>query len=81
MELIYIGKKFYFESGTIMSSIYNADGSREDWGSIQFALENREIVSIRPADDSEFRKYQKHLDDIIKKRREKEMRLIIEPPW
>lgn len=61
-KLIFIGYKFYFESGTMMSSIYTEDGQRYDWGFVQRDLQNGIPVDIRPATDAEFAKYQRILD-------------------
>lgn len=57
MELIYIGDKFYSGSGTAMSSIYDMNGRRQDWGFVQVALKNGESVHIRPATPAELAVY------------------------
>ena len=62
MELIYIGKKFYSKSGIIMSSLYDIEGNRQDWGFVQVALEDGKSVHIRPAMPSELEFYQKKLE-------------------
>ena len=52
MQCIFIGESFYFESGTLISSVYKIEPngySRTDWGHIQMALMDGEEVSIRPA--------------------------------
>lgn len=52
MEAIYIGRKFYSESSSMMSFIYEiteSGFSRTDWGFVQRVLENSENVNIRPA--------------------------------
>ena len=64
MELIYIGDDFYHESGTIMSSIYDIHGYRQDWGKVQCALRDGESVHIRPATPQEREPYLKHLEKI-----------------
>ena len=64
MELIYIGDKFYWESGTSMSSIYTTDSRRSDWGDVQITLQRGENVSIRPANDYEMGYYEKELKRI-----------------
>ncbi len=61
MELIYIGKKFYWQSGTAMSSLYDVNGNRQDWGFVQIALQNGESVRIRPATITELALYEKKL--------------------
>lgn len=53
MEFIYIGESFYFASGTLMSSLYDAEGDRQDWGSVQMALENGHNIHIRQATEVE----------------------------
>lgn len=65
IELIFIGDKFYWESGTSMSSLYLKKGNdylRYDWGFVQVALSEGNEVNIRPATDSEFRYFQNKLD-------------------
>ena len=57
MKLIYIGRKYYLESGTSMSSIYHeGTWERSDWGFVQVALDQGENVEIRPATDQEVKK-------------------------
>ena len=58
MKLIYIGDHFYEESKSYMSSIYDTDGARQDWGKVQVALRNGERVSIRPATSQELVRYE-----------------------
>jgi len=53
VELIYIGEKFYFESNTVMSSIYTTRGERYDWGFMQRDLANNKSIHIRPATKEE----------------------------
>lgn len=69
VELIFIGSNFYWKSGTQMSSIYNVNGEREDWGTVQLYLEKGEKVSIRPANKKEMECAEKMLNDIMKKRK------------
>lgn len=53
-NLIYIGDRFYSESKTMMSSIYEEDTwARFDWGFVQQELRHGNTVNIRPANDSE----------------------------
>jgi len=61
MELIFIGQKFYSESGSMMSSIYDIGGRRQDWGKVQIALSNGESVHIRPATQKELAYYEAEL--------------------
>lgn len=68
-KYIYIGDKFYLESGTVMSSIYRILESgevveRSNWGEIQDALRNGEEIHIRPAYPEELAGAQRHLDEI-----------------
>ena len=56
MKVIYIGREFYYESASIMSSVYEItpDGFlRTDWGFIEVALEEGKTVNIRPATPDE----------------------------
>jgi len=69
VELIYIGDKFYHESGTTMSPIYDIHGGRSDWGFVQIALQNGESVHIRPATNAERIPYENKLKS-IKERKE-----------
>lgn len=56
--IIYIGKKFYFESGTMMSSVYTEGGLRYDWGLLQLDLEAGETITIRQASHAEREYYE-----------------------
>ena len=71
MNLIYIGDHFYAESGTMMSSIYTEDGRRTDWGFVQCALRDGQIVNIRPATQIELDGYEAKLSR-LKRDRERE---------
>lgn len=64
LNLIFIGTKFYFESGTRMSSIYDETDNRSDWGFVQVHLSNGGEVHIRPATSTELAYYQVKLDRI-----------------
>ena len=67
IEIIYIGNKFYRESGTVMSSIYEiVDGGvrRSDWGFVQAILENGEEIYLRPATQRELEAAETHLKEI-----------------
>lgn len=63
MELIYIGDKFYRESGTMMSPIYDVYGNRQDWGFVNVALQYGESVHIRPATGEELAHYENMLKE------------------
>ena len=70
MELIFIGEHFYRESNTIMSSLYDTQGYRKDWGAISSALAAGESVSIRPATDAELCNFERFLRNIKKVQQE-----------
>ena len=53
IKLIYIGNRFYSESGTVMSPIYTEAGERYDFGFAAAALANGEEISIRQATPEE----------------------------
>jgi len=67
MKLFYIGRDFYLKSSTMMSSIYEENGGRSDWGKVEMALERGEEVHIRQATDKELLWAYKKLDEINKK--------------
>jgi hypothetical protein len=67
IELIYIGERFYFDSGSAMSSIYTIDGQRYDWGFVKRDLANGLSVEIRPANRKEIEAAESRLE-MIKKR-------------
>ena len=64
MECIFIGDRFYIESGSIMSSLYKVKGERTDWGLVSNALNNGKSVNIRPATINELEQYTKMLNEI-----------------
>jgi len=68
MELIYIGENFYRKSSTIMSSIYDVEGFRQDWGKVQIALQNGQSVHIRPATKKEMEIYNNRLRVLLESR-------------
>jgi len=51
--LIYIGSKYYSESGTVMSSLMTDDGQRSNWMTVKQALLQDHTVTIRPATELE----------------------------
>jgi hypothetical protein len=54
INLFYIGDDYYFNSGSIISCIYEVGTyKRYDWGLVNNALINMESINIRPADDKE----------------------------
>lgn len=56
LKLFHIGDKFYTQSGTMMSSIYQQKTKeRCDWGKVQLALSAGTKVSIRPATEAELK--------------------------
>lgn len=51
INLFYIGEDFYWETCTMMSSLYECNThSRYDWGFVQRDIRNGATVNIRPAD-------------------------------
>lgn len=50
---IWMGREFYENSSTIMSSMMLEDGRRFDFGDLQRELENAETIMIRPASEAE----------------------------
>lgn len=69
---IYIGDKFYRESGTSMSSIYLEDGLRYDYGFMKRDLAKGETVQIRPATAQELLHYQRKLDELTQLRKQRD---------
>ena len=66
MNLVFIGNKFYHESGTMMSPIYQEIAGRlyrSDFGLMEIALENGEKVHIRPATEAELAWAEKKLKE------------------
>lgn len=64
IECIFIGDKFYNESSTHMSSIYQIiDGRfvRTDWGKISITLKNGWNVNIKPATKEELLFFEEEL--------------------
>ena len=64
MKLIYIGERFYFDSGGVMSAIYYEDGDRCDWGHVKMGLRDGRSVNIRPASDGEIESAELKLKEI-----------------
>lgn len=69
IELIFIGDRFYVESGTMMSSIYHLNGQRSDWGMVNVALRKGITVQIRPATKEEIEPYERELAERKAKKR------------
>jgi len=69
IRLIYIGERFYQESGTSMSPLVRIDtgiegqavGTRFDWGDATIALQQGADIYIRPATAQELRDAEAHL--------------------
>ena len=74
MELIFIGDHFYTESKTTMSCIYDTQGNRQDWGSVNCALRHGESVSIRPATDAEIGRFERRLREVKLEQKERQER-------
>lgn len=66
-NLIFIGSKFYSESGTIMSCVYTEAGERFDWGFLEVGLEKGIFYNIRPATKKELDMYEQVLTKLKKK--------------
>lgn len=63
-RIFYVGDQFYLESGTHLSSLYNENGQREDWGKVSRYLANGKTVIIRPATDVELGRMYRKLQEI-----------------
>ena len=61
IKVIYIGRHFYNESGTAMSSLYTEAGNRYDHGFMERDLMAGNRVTIRPATDIELAHYERQL--------------------
>jgi hypothetical protein len=65
-EIVYIGRDFYYKSGTMMSSLYQKfpDGSfkRYDWGFAECDLEEGIGIRIRKATREEVAIFTKELE-------------------
>lgn len=74
MDCIFIGNNFYYESGTMMSSVYEIKKVRQytrtDWGQISILLEAGNSVHIRPANKEEMEMFTEKLRQL--KERDKE---------
>jgi hypothetical protein len=67
-NLIYIGDRYYKESHTIMSSIYEeSTWMRFDWGFVNTDLRNGISVRIRPANAEELGVAHQNLKEILEK--------------
>jgi hypothetical protein len=67
MNIIYIGRKFFFESSGRLSFFYTEEGHRTDIHFIETELIKGNSVNIRPANTHELSYYQKRLDLILEK--------------
>jgi hypothetical protein len=68
MKVIYVGEKYYKDGNLRMSSVYKVEKHgtlrRTDWGFIKLALQGGEEVHIRPANKSELKRMDNHLNAI-----------------
>jgi hypothetical protein len=64
VQLIYIGDHFYWESGTMMGSMYTSEGVRADFNTVTSALQKGEAVHIRPANATEYGDYERKLREL-----------------
>jgi len=74
-EFVFIGQDFYYDSSTIMSSVYELEWNskitvRSDWGKIQQLLANGYEIHIRQANPGELVNFQRKLIDIMRRRAE-----------
>jgi len=54
INLFFIGEKYYTESRTVMSSIYEVGTfKRSDWGKVDIELSNGNEINIRQATERE----------------------------
>ncbi len=67
LTVIYIGEKFYFESGTMMGKLYLEDGTRYDWGKASLDLKAGKTLTIRPANELELAIAHRKLREIKEK--------------
>lgn len=64
-KLIYIGDKFYGESNSMMSPLYEEDTrKRYDWGFVQIDCREGRTVNIRPATEEEMKIAEQKLLDV-----------------
>lgn len=71
MDLIFIGDHFYSQSGSFMSSLYDTNGYRQDWGKVNCALRAGKEVRIRPATASELKVYEAQLTRLKREQKAK----------
>ena len=64
INLIFIGDRFYSESGSWMSSLCTVEGLRFDWGKVTCALMEGHEVHICPATAKEIEHAEKQLAEI-----------------
>ena len=68
-EIVFIGDRFYYDSGTVMSNIYEVTPGgfkRYDWGFMQRNLEMGEAHFVRKAANEEMEYFEKKLKKIEK---------------
>ena len=70
MECVYIGKKFYNKSNTVLGTVYeikrNGVYHRTDWSQIIDYLERKKSIHIRPATEREIYAFNLKLDSVKK---------------
>jgi len=72
--VIFIGNNFYYESGTVMSSLYkivSGGYERYDWGFAERDLADGKSIRIRPADEQEMAIFNAELAELLAQRKEK----------
>ncbi len=70
VQLIFIGERFYSESDTVMSPIYEHTENayiRWHWGMVSSHLSNGGKIKIRPATPKELKYFEEQLKDIKEK--------------
>lgn len=65
-ELYYLGTDFYWESSTVIGSLYDNEGNRWDWGLVQRYITEGGTLTIRPATDAEIGRAYKQLQELTK---------------
>ena len=73
-NIIYIGEDFYFETGTMMSCIYEKTSEgyeRFDWGFMERAVRHGDTVVLRPATGEERGFFIKKKEEYLDKKKAK----------
>ena len=69
IELVFIGERFYKDSQTLMSAIYESlpggVWERYDWGRLQLDINAGKNIHIRPATKKEIQKFEMKLNETL----------------